>query len=361
MKSLKFILISLCAFLLFSADKYPDKDIEIRICLNNADPEDPIEYVERDVCLDSGSLRHVFCPEDRIERRKYIKDSLEIPSDWCSYHKAPEDPDLTDPPIENKTLSVRDGLIYYGDEEITLCGVSRREALWRSTGEFNPMGGWGSDYSLAEYESDIDESDVNYVRHLGIMNTPFMIAHIKRMKKIDVIVEIEVYDAYKGSFGILVDIDSMDKVSEIGNVFFDVGNEFLNDDDAVDIVINIAKRLKAQGCIVSAGAWSGVQGKEQSKSFYNQYKDFDIFSHHREWRVESFNETLAHRKPVVFSEYFSQGNLTLDETKAIMKTAFDMGIHVQYYGFRFEGIPGLKTFDPFHWKDILTFAGELVE
>ena len=261
---------------------------------------------------------------------------------------------------DDRVLSVENGKIYYGDNEITLCGVSRREALWRSTGEYNPMGGWGSDYSLEEYESDIEDSGINYVRHLGIKDTHFMIAHIARMKDIDVIVEIEVYDAYKGNYGILVDIDSMGEVAEIGNVFFDCANEFLNDEDSIDIVIDLAKRLKAQGCIVSAGAWSGEQGYDLSTVFHNRYSDYDIESTHRNWNVETWNEALSYGKPVTWNEYFSQGNLSLQEVKDLMKTAFDMGLNVCYYGFRWPGIPGLSRYDPFPYKSILTYAGELI-
>ncbi len=281
------------------------------------------------------------------------------PSEWPDPSK-PIPPPPPPPPPPDKHLSVEDGKIYYGDDEITLCGVSRREALWRSTGEYDPMGGWGSDYSLQEYESDIEDSGINYVRHLGIKDTHFMIDHIKRMKDIEVIVEIEVYDAYKGNYGILVDIDSMGEVAEIGNVFFDCANEFLDYEPAINIVIDLCGRLKAQGCLVSAGAWSGEQGYDLSTVFHNRYSDYDIESTHREWNVETWNDALSYGKPVTFSEYFSQGNLTLQEVKDLMKTAFDMGLSVQYYGFRFDKIPGLSVYDPFDYKSILNYAGQLL-
>lgn len=269
-------------------------------------------------------------------------------------------PDPSDPPAD-KTLSVENGKILYGEEEILLCGVSRREALWRTAEEYSWSGGggWSAEYTFEDYQSDIEDSGINYVRHLGVMDTSFMEDHIRRMKIAGVIVEIEVYDAYSGSFGILVDIDSMGEISKTGNVFFDCGNEFLDYEPAIDIVIDLAERLKAQGCIVSAGAWSGPQGKQYSQMFHTRYSGHDIETHHREWTVESWQETMAYGKPVVFNEYFSQGNLSLQEVKFLMNSALETGCKgVTYYGFRFPGIPGLTIYDPFDYLDILNYAGK---
>jgi len=271
----------------------------------------------------------------------------------------PDPPEPPEPPAPDKKLTVENGKLYYGGEEIKLCGVSRREALWRETGEYNPMGGWTSDYTFTDYETDIKTSGINYVRHLGIKDTHFMMDHIRRMKAADVIVEIEVYDAYKGNYGVLVDIDSMGEVAEIGNVFFDVGNEFLDWEPAIDVAINLATRLKGQGCIVSAGAWSGDEGKEYSDEFHIRYSDYDIETHHREWTAASWTESLSYGRPVTFNEYFSQGNLTLEETKDLMDEAFDTGcLAVNYYGFRFDKIPGLTRYDPFDYRTILIYAGQ---
>lgn len=321
-------------------------------CTFHKKPIPPVEYELYNICIDSGLLGDAYCPIDRVVAKKYIKGSPEIPSTFCTFHKKPQ-------PIDKK-LEIKDGQLYYGDEPIHLCGVSRLEALWRATGAFDFPYDWG-DYSLGWYEKQLIDSGINYVRHLGIKDTQFLYDHCKRMKDARIIVEVGVYRAHKDSEGILVDLKEMGRIADIGNVFFDVANEFIDYPGSISKVIGIAMELKRQGCIVSAGAWSGTNGKIQSGLFYEGYKDFDLFSHHREWTVQSFNEALAHGKPVVFNEYFSQGNLTLDQTKAIMKTAFDMGIHVTYYGFRFPKIPGLSKYDPFDYKSILNYAGKLAK
>ena len=62
------------------------------------------------------------------------------------------------PPPPDKYLTVEDGKIFYGDDEIALCGVSRREALWRSTGEY--------DHKMSIFNSKM--SDIVYARILNI-------------------------------------------------------------------------------------------------------------------------------------------------------------------------------------------------
>lgn len=328
--------------------------------------------------MDSGELRNTYCPDSRIEWAKRFVTGTE-PKSWCRFHKASSPVTTTTtiptttttttttttlpPPIDERKLSMFNGKLYYGDKPIHLCGVSRLEALWRFTGEHN-WPGWGDKYSQGQYEKDLIDSGINYVRHLGIKNTQVLYDHCKRMKDAGIIVEVGVYWVNSNDWGTLVNLEDMGDLAKLGNVFFDCCNEFIgNDQTEIATVINIIKNLKAQGCLVSAGAWSGPDGKALSDIFHSQSSYQHIETHHREWTVDSFNETLAHRKPVVFSEYFSQGNLTLDQTKAIMKTAFDMGIHVNYYGWRDIklGLPGLTKYDPFPYKSILTYAGKLAK
>jgi len=268
----------------------------------------------------------------------------------------------SDPP-EPPKLTVRNGKLYYGNggkERIILCGVSRWEALWRATGEFDSCGGWG-EYSLAWYENELITSGINYVRHAGIKNTQFLYDHCKRMRDAGIIVEITVFRAHAESKGILLRLEDMGELAKLGNVFFDCNNEFLDKPNNINKVIEIAKNLKAQGCLVSAGAWSGSSGKNQSKIFHERYNGHDIETHHRDWNAESFRESMKYGKPVAFNEFFAfKENLSLEQTKNIMKTAFDLGLNVCYYGFRWPGIPDLGGYDPFDYRDILTFAGNLV-
>jgi len=276
------------------------------------------------------------------------------------------DPDPDPDPILDKKLTVENGKILYGGKAIKLCGVSRWEALWRETGEHDPAGDWGK-YSLEWYENKLIESGINYVRHGGIRNSNLLYDHCKRMKKAGIIVEITAFRAHKDSKGVLVTQEDMGELAKLGNVIFDINNEFLDGPDSnIDKAIEIAKNLKSQGCIVSGGAWSGVNGKRQANLFLNYYQDLDIITHHRDWNVDSFRETLSYGKPVLFNEFFAmKSNMSLVEVKNLMRLAFDCGIRgiqgVQYYGFRFDGIPGLSQYDPFDYQKILDYAGGLVK
>ncbi len=286
----------------------------------------------------------------------------EVHTFWSRSDEWP-DPSNPDPPIPppppppppDKKLEIKNGKLCYGS--ITkFVGVSRREILMRAKGQ---VGGLSPDYILEDYERDIIDSGINYVRHIGVMDTAFLKAHCERMKAHGIIVEVEVYESETSE--VRVDLSAMGEIAELGNVFFDVGNEFLDPQSAVNAVIDICEQLKSQGCIVSAGAWgSSHHGEEYSKEFHERYNGNHLNTHHRHWTAGSFQETIALGKPVCFNEYFSQGNLTLDQTKAIMKTAFNMGIHVNYYGFRFDKIPGLTKYDPFDYMLILKYAGELL-
>jgi len=261
-------------------------------------------------------------------------------------------------PPSTPKLSVSEGEIRYGGEYMKLAGVSRIEAAERALKIDNHPLGWGAKYSQQQYEQDLIQSNINYVRHLGVKNTAWLYYHCDRMRRVGIIVEVCVYRVNTGE-GILVNLEDMGNLAKLGNVFFDVCNEFEGTDEReVAKVINIADNLLLQGCLVSAGAWTGKHGKRLSHIFHTQFDAHQIESHHREWEEESFYETVRYNKPVVFSEYFSQGNLTLKQTKRLMDLALASGCQgVCYYGFRFEGLPNLSTYDPFPYKDMLNYAG----
>jgi len=268
----------------------------------------------------------------------------------------------SDPP-EPPKLTVRNGKLYYGNggkERIILCGVSRWEALWRATGEFDSCGGWG-EYSLAWYENELITSGINYVRHAGIKNTQFLYDHCKRMRDAGIIVEITVFRAHAESKGILLRLEDMGELAKLGNVFFDCNNEYSGYEKGYKKSIEVAKYLKNQNCIISGGAWWNAEGKKQSDEFL-KLGLVDIITHHRYWTEASFKEYIKYNIPVIQNEYFAyKSQMSLQQTKAIMKTTLDIGFAgCQYYGLRFPGIPDLGGYDPFDYKDILTFAGNLV-
>ncbi len=280
------------------------------------------------------------------------------PSEWPDpSHPTPPPP--PPPPIDKK-LSVSGNKFYYGDDEIRLAGCSRLEALWRALKIRGFDEGWGNEYSQTAYEQDLIDSGMNFVRHLGVKDTQFLYDHCKRMKDAGIIVSIGVYRVDENE-GVLVNLEDMGDLAKLGNVFFDACNEFIGSNESeIATVIDISENLRSQGCLVSAGAWSGDNGKRLSRIFHTQYSGHDIESHHREWEEDSFRETLAYGKPVVFDEFFSQGNKTLQEIKDIFKTSVDLGIATNYYGYRFRGLPHLSTTDPFDKDAIPDYAGELI-
>lgn len=279
--------------------------------------------------------------------------------------KSPRPPPPPPPPPIDKKLSVSDGKIYYGDEPITLIGVSRWEALWREYGEHG-WHDWG-EYSLEWYEKQLIDSGINYVRHGGIQNFDYLYSHCERMRDAGIIVEVTVYRVGEPD-GILVDLDRMGELAELGNVFFDVCNEFIgNDNTEIQTVIDIANNLKSQGCIVSAGAWSGDDGKAMSDLFYTRYSGHDIATHHREWAADSFNETLARGKPSLFNEFFAmREQLGLQDVQDLMNLVLTEGFSgVTYYGVRFA-IPGITNLDPWQPqngfnKAMVNYAGQLAK
>jgi len=315
-------------------------------------------WIERALAWKDKALvwkeKYLDMRESRNEWRKSCEDCEE------ALEECEEEPDPD--PTPDKKLAIKNGKILYGGSPVKLCGVSRWEALWRATGEHDPAGDWGK-YSLEWYENKLIESGINYVRHGGIKDTQFLYDHCKRMKDAGIIVEVTVFRAKKNSRGVLARLDDMKAVADLGNVFFDINNEFIDEPKNVIEAIRVAKILKSQGCIISGGAWSGTEGLGQSDEFYSKYDNLDINSHHREWNEYSFKADVWKGKPVVWNEYFAmRAGMSLAKTKQLMRLAFECGVQgVQYYGFRFDGIPGLKKYDPFHWKDILDYAGGLVK
>ena len=299
----------------------------------------------------------IIWPQTNGKNRVKYENPLSFPDPSPPTTPTPPPPPPPPPPPVNKKLSVSNHQILYGDEPTKLCGVSRLEALWRTTGEHN-WHDWG-EYSLEWYENELNNSGINYVRHLGVMDFNVLYDHCKRMKEHGIMVEIGVYRVAEDE-GILVELGRMGELAELGNVFFDVCNEFIGtDQNEVNIVKNIADSLKRQKCLVSGGAWSS-DGKVLSDAFL-RVCDVDIVTHHRDWDNSSFRDSVALAKPTVFNEYFAMKRQSpLGEIKRLMNLAFDVGVQgVQYYGFRFPGIPGLGSYDPFDYKDILDYAGKI--
>lgn len=309
-----------------------------------------IEYEYHDVCIDSGLLKDQYCPVDRVLNKKYEKHQPGIPSTFCTFHKKP------DVPVFPKLQIIGDRL-FYGDVN-KFCGASRREAWWRKIQPFGFVHDWGNK-SLEWYEDVLINSGINYVYHWGVRDTRLMEASCRKFRDAGIIVEIGCYRVGGPGEGILVNLDEMGDLAELGNVFFDCQNEFIGSDQTEIIkVINIAETLKDQGCLISAGAWSGPDGKAMSDVFHDQYSSYHIRNHHRDWNGGSFSESKTHGKPVAFNEFFSQGNKTLQQIKDIIETSMSMGIATCYYGFRWLGLSDLSKIDS--WQDSEEYNDELL-
>ena len=105
-----------------------------------------------------------------------------------------DEDDEDDPDPIDKKLHISGDKIYYGGKPIVLVGASCRVALWKGNPNYPDYDPWPDGWSLAKYEDAIIESGINYVRHLGTLDTEFLTAHCQRMEKHKIVVEIEVYD-----------------------------------------------------------------------------------------------------------------------------------------------------------------------
>ena len=314
------------------------------------------KYLDMQVERNTWRKRATTCQKQLISCEDELAECEEEPDPQPDPDPAPHPP--------NKKLSVKDGKILYGGEPIKLCGVSRWEALWRA-GEMPGYDKTWGDYSLEWYEQQLIESGINHVRHAGIKDSNFLYNHCERMKRHDINIEVTVFRAKKDSRGALVTIEDMGELAKLGNVFFDINNEFMDEPANVAVAISVARQLKKQGCIISGGAWSTASGKEQADDFFSKYDGLDIISHHRDWNEDSFRADVQKGKPVNFNEFFAmRSGMSLAKTKQLMKLAFDCGCcGVQYYGWRDEklGLPGLTKFDPFDYEEMLNYAGGLVK
>ncbi|MHA1225180.1 MAG: hypothetical protein ACTSPV_00390 [Candidatus Hodarchaeales archaeon] len=288
----------------------------------------------------------------KAERIKYFVDELK---------KQIKEPDIPPPPVKPSKLAVKGNGIFYGNGgtiPIKLIGVYRWEALWRETGEHNCQWDWGK-YSLAWYEEELSKYDFNCVRHGGVLDTKFLYEHCKRMKEQGKIVQVTIFRNVDE--GILVRLEDMPDLAKLGNVFFDI-NEFCSAEltpGRADVyrAIEIIEELTEKGCIVSAGSWGASScGEELSDEFHSRCDKHQIEQHHRRWDKESFLDSLKYGKPAIFDEYFSMGDLSLQDVKDLMRLAIDLGYSgIDYYGFRFEEIPGLKHYDPFDYRKPLEY------
>jgi len=305
------------------------------------------EYILIEICAESGLLANPWCPIKEI--KSFTKG--QEPTGYCTIHKRPEAP---------PRLAIRDGKICYrdgGTVPIILCGVSRWEALWREKGLYHD---WGP-YSLAWYEEELGKYGINYVRHGAIENFDFVYEHCRRLKDKGIIVELTVFRGLEEGRLMELSETNIRALAGLGNVFFDCHNEFTDSLADVYEAKAIADIIAGYGCIVSGGAYGASSNGEQNAAFFHQIcSSHQISTVHRQWTSGEIQNALKYGKPVIRNEYFDRGKLGLEIVKQIMRETFDVGGQgCQYYGFAIPGLGGLIAPDPFDYRAMLEFAGQL--
>jgi len=275
--------------------------------------------------------------------------------DYCRLDECPFKPNKK----KSSRLAIYKGKLCYedgGTKPIKLVGVSRWEALAR---ENKLWYSWG-DKDLSWYEQQFIESGINYVRHGTVPDLDLIRKHCERMAEVGIIVELTIYN--RGARDIMADPrQAVDVTIDLPNVFYDVHNEFLDDREDIDTAKNLIRYIRDRGGICSAGAWGhSSDGLKNSNLFDPINSQNQIITVHREWTPDWISTYVGHGKPVIRNEFFARHDprLNLEDVKKIFIQTFGAGGQgCQYYGFAYEGLPGLKKYDPFDWKEILTWAG----
>jgi len=136
----------------------------------------------------------------------------------------PPDPPPT-PPISKaiKSLEVRDGKFWVNGKATILIGCSRWEALARAKKIWYD---WGTK-SFEWYEEQLINSGINYVRHGIIPDLQFVRGHCIRMGENGIVVKLTIHNS-QVKYDIGNPLSAVDATIDLPNVFYDVHNEFLD-------------------------------------------------------------------------------------------------------------------------------------
>jgi hypothetical protein len=207
--------------------------------------------------------------------------------DYCRPDECPFKPN--DPDDDPPKLRVEGNRIFYGNDPIKLCSVSRWEALWREKGLYYD---WRP-YSLAWYEEELAKYGINYVRHGAVKDFDFVYQHCKRMKEKGIIVELTIFRSL--GEGRLIDLipENIQALVGLGNVFFDCHNEFMDSREDVFEAKRIAEIISENGGIVSGGAWGASTYGEENAALFQQVCPYHkISTVHRQWNKAEIEKSL---------------------------------------------------------------------
>lgn len=217
-----------------------------------------------------------------------------------------------------KSLEVRNGKFIVNGQPTKLYGVSKRGMIAVGSGDLP-----GMNYTYAEIKKALFASNINLIRVLAGKNLSFFrnevvdfLAHGKN-------VHVELWDAAKPHRAYQAHWkDTFNAVKDLP-VFFCAHNEF-TEHGGINGAKMIVEYVVNRGCIISAGAWWGAEGKRLSKEFKAICNDYQIVDHHRNWTKESFRESMEAGKPGIMSELHTKDN-SFPHIKNLFKSAFDWG------------------------------------
>jgi len=285
------------------------------------------------ICQDSKLLASPYCPINKVVWKTFLKGKE--PLGYCDIHKKPSPAKLT---IKDDKLYFLDG----GQQKFIGVGVWRREALLLEIGQNGYTWDWcGDNYSLSWAENEFLKYELNYLR-TDICNDPRLVREFcERMYKNRVVVELTLRDGDRK----LGDIDAViEATKDLPNIIYEVFNEMYSKED-VHEAVNLARRLRRQGLIVSGGAIGA--GGEKWAEYARERGLYDIVSIiqvHRHWPIPGHEDNdwiLKYKhfgKPIGRNEFFDRKKLGLSKTQFIFEKSIEHGAQlVNYYGFRMPG------------------------
>lgn len=176
-------------------------------------------------------------------------------------------------------LEIREDEFFYKGRPITLIGASEWNILARATNLINDP---EHPVKYDKYMNLMKSYGINYVRH-GIIPDLIMVHnHCSELKKFGIIVELTIHNS-QSVYDMGKARDAVDATLELGNVFYDVHNEFTDTEEDIKIAHDLIDYVRSKGGIASAGAygWS-THGKDYSDKFDPIRSGNQIISVHRE-------------------------------------------------------------------------------
>lgn len=183
-----------------------------------------------------------------------------------------------------------------------------------------------------EYVGYLNRFPTNYVRQGIVPNLELMQKFTDDMRQSEKIVEWTIYNR-QAPYDMGDAEKAVNALISYPNIFFDLHNEFTDEEEDIYLAMDLADYVIKQGGIVSGGAWGySTHGEENSQVFYQLMgtKPY-IHSVHRMWDKQSIMDQEPSRNVVIRNEYFDYGDeqpaqaIGFDGFKRIMNETFEAG------------------------------------